>query len=107
MRSQRTRRLVAMSAAGVLLAGGAAIGTAGTAFAGSSHDDHGSYSSNCDDHGWWNDDDCDNGGDHGGYGGDHDNGDHGDHGGDHDNGDHGDHGGDHDNGDHGGDHGGY
>ncbi|MFF1484018.1 hypothetical protein ACIGZH_37440 [Streptomyces sp. NPDC058319] len=56
MKAPRARRLFALSAAGVLLAGGAAIGTAGTASAApapagtSATVDHGScgwWSSNC------------------------------------------------------------
>ncbi|MFF0850090.1 hypothetical protein ACFYVM_03450 [Streptomyces sp. NPDC003280] len=93
MRARRLKYLVAASAAGVLVAGGAAIGTAGTAIASAPthapqvsvayHSDHGG------------------GGDHGGGdrgGGDHGGGDHG--GGDYGGGDHG--GGDYGGGDHGG-----
>lgn len=84
MRAQRTRRLFAASAASVLLAGGAALGAAGTASAGTfdHHEGRGSYSSGCDDDNWSNN--CGGyGGDHGGYGGDHGSygGDHGGHGG--------------------------
>ncbi|MFJ8540691.1 hypothetical protein ACIRFH_01505 [Streptomyces sp. NPDC093586] len=59
MRAQRARRLLAVSAAGLTMAGGIAIGTAGTASANdSSHHDRGSYSRYCDNHNRWNDD-CD------------------------------------------------
>ncbi|WP_208611457.1 hypothetical protein [Streptomyces bungoensis] len=103
MRAQRTKRLFAVSAAGALLAGGAAIGVAGTASAATpAHHSSYSHGFNRDDYcgDWW-DNGCDYGGyDHGGY----------DHGGyDHGGYDHGgyDHGGyDHGGGDHGGDHGG-
>ncbi|MFI1835957.1 hypothetical protein [Streptomyces olivaceoviridis] len=77
MRSQRIRRLVALSASGLLLTGAAAIGTAGSAFA-AEHGNLSSYSSDHGGHGWWGDDDDDSygygygyGGDYGGYGGDH------------------------------------
>src|SRR4051812_25495366 len=49
MRAQRARRVLAVSAAGVLMAGGAAIGAAGTAAAyDSSNHNSSSYSSDCD-----------------------------------------------------------
>jgi hypothetical protein len=56
MNAQRARRLFAVSAVGVLMAGGATIGAAGTASAAS----QGSHSTQisrdwCDHHGWWND----------------------------------------------------
>ncbi|MFD8276123.1 hypothetical protein [Streptomyces flaveolus] len=79
MRSQRIRRLVVLSASGLLLTGAAAIGTAGSALA-TEHGNDSSYSTYHSGHGWWGDDDDDGyGGDHGGYGG----GDHGGYGGDH------------------------
>ncbi|MGW1586991.1 hypothetical protein [Streptomyces sp. NPDC002386] len=108
MQAQRTKRLFAVSAAGFLMAGGAAIGMAGTAAAAppahaSSYSHH--FDRDCDD-GWNNrwDDGCDNYGgyDHGGY--DHGGYDHGnDRGGDHGGYDHGGYG---HGGDRGGDHGG-
>ncbi|BCM66956.1 MULTISPECIES: hypothetical protein [Streptomyces] len=52
MKAQRVRRLFAVTAAGVLLAGGAAIGTAGTASAATPDrvsTNHGCY----DRGGWW------------------------------------------------------
>ncbi|BCM64875.1 MULTISPECIES: hypothetical protein [Streptomyces] len=63
MRAQRTKRLFAASAAGVLLAGGAAIGAAGTAAAAPAHASSYSHNFNrdCDDR--W-DDGCG----YGGYG---------------------------------------
>ncbi|QTD98582.1 hypothetical protein [Streptomyces cyanogenus] len=50
MKAQRVRRLFAVSAAGVLLAGGAAIGTAGTASAATP--DQVSTNHGCFDRGW-------------------------------------------------------
>ncbi|MFF8971430.1 hypothetical protein [Streptomyces sp. NPDC014995] len=113
MRAQRARRLAAASAAGLMMAGGIAFGTAGTASASVTSQEY-SHSHHCDDS-WWDDhcDHDDNGRGGNGHHSDHDdngrggNGDHGDHddngrGGngnhdDHDdngrggNGDHGDH----------------
>ncbi|MER5839162.1 hypothetical protein ABT099_02410 [Streptomyces prasinus] len=77
MRTQRARRLATASAAGLLMVGGVAVGTAGTASA-SSQDHSQSYSQYCwNHHSWWNDD-CDDYGrggyndrydnDYGGYG---------------------------------------
>ncbi|MEW2317132.1 hypothetical protein [Streptomyces bauhiniae] len=65
MRSTRARRLVALSATGLLLAGGAAVGAAGTASA-TQNGHHSSYDRDYrdghhnrynHDRGWWNDDD--------------------------------------------------
>ena len=117
MRPQRARRLAAASAAGLLMAGGVAVGTASTASASSQSYSH---SQRCDNDNWWGNDcdgygrgghhdydkhDYDRGGHH-----DYDNHDY-DRGGHHgnDNHDHG-RGGDHDNGrggDHDNDRGGY
>ncbi|MEU6385688.1 hypothetical protein ABZ847_19265 [Streptomyces bauhiniae] len=63
MRSTRARRLVALSATGLLLAGGAAVGAAGTASA-TQNGHHSSYDRDYrdghnrynHDRGWWNDD---------------------------------------------------
>ncbi|MFF0042791.1 hypothetical protein ACFYRG_42410 [Streptomyces mirabilis] len=53
MRAQRARRLAAVSAAGLLMAGGAAIGTAGTAAA-AAPAVHTQVTTNwCGDHGDW------------------------------------------------------
>jgi hypothetical protein len=72
MRSQRAKRLVAASAAGLLMTGGVAVGTAGTASASSSGHEY-NHSRYCDDdrHDWW-DDDCDDHKSRGGNGDHHD-----------------------------------
>ncbi|MER5376366.1 hypothetical protein [Streptomyces sp. NPDC002553] len=59
MRAQRVRRLAATSAAGLLLAGGIAVGTAGTASASTASLDR-NHSRHCDDGYWWYDN-CDRG----------------------------------------------
>ncbi len=68
MRTQRARRLAAASAAGLLMAGGVAVGTAGTASASSQGYSHSQYCE--DDRSGW-DNDCDDGNGRGGNG-DHD-----------------------------------
>ncbi|MEU8980416.1 hypothetical protein [Streptomyces sp. NPDC048309] len=58
MNAQRARRLVAVSAVGVLLAGGAAIGAAGTASAAVPAQNSNlslNVNRNCGYGGWWND----------------------------------------------------
>ncbi|MFI8304711.1 hypothetical protein ACIF80_14885, partial [Streptomyces sp. NPDC085927] len=55
MRTQRARRLATASAAGLLMAGGVAVGTAGTASATPQDSSHSRY---CDNYSWWNND-CD------------------------------------------------
>ncbi|MFI6035570.1 hypothetical protein ACIBBD_15595 [Streptomyces sp. NPDC051315] len=85
MRTQRARHLAAVSAAGLMLAGGIAVGTAGTASATDTSRDY-SHSQYCDDDSWW--DDCD---DHNGRGGNGDHDDHDDDNGRGGNGDHDDH----------------
>lgn len=71
----RAKRLFAISAAGLLMAGGAALGTAGTASA-AAPAQHVSYVAGGWDHdddngwhhgGWWDDDDDYGYGHHGGY----------------------------------------
>jgi hypothetical protein len=61
MNAQRARRLVAVSAVGVLMAGGTAIGAAGTASAAVPTQASSDFHSNCGYGygGWWND--CDYG----------------------------------------------
>ncbi|MFK4146704.1 hypothetical protein [Streptomyces sp. NPDC004065] len=58
MKAQRARRLFAMSAVGVLMAGGAAIGAAGTASAAAPAHTPTNFGRCFDRGGWWN---CDNG----------------------------------------------
>ncbi|MFE9926926.1 hypothetical protein ACFYQA_36940 [Streptomyces sp. NPDC005774] len=54
MRTQRARRLATASVAGLLMAGGVAVGTAGTA---SASPQNYSHSQRCEDgHSWWNND---------------------------------------------------
>ena len=54
MKGQRARRLCALTAIGVLMAGGAAVGAAGTASAATPHQTT-TYRGGCDDRGgWWN-----------------------------------------------------
>ncbi|CAL9469273.1 hypothetical protein SUDANB15_02781 [Streptomyces sp. enrichment culture] len=69
MRTQRAKRVFAASAAGLMMAGGVALGTAGTASASAPVQEQ-SHSSYCGDYYYW-DDDC--------YDGRGGNGDHGDH----------------------------
>ncbi|MFF4354753.1 hypothetical protein [Streptomyces sp. NPDC001530] len=67
MNAQRARRLVAVSAVGVLMAGGTAIGAAGTASAAVPTQVSNDFHRNCGYGGWWND--CDYDYDYGyGYG---------------------------------------
>ncbi|MFD6874156.1 MULTISPECIES: hypothetical protein [unclassified Streptomyces] len=76
MHAQRAKRLFAISAAGLLMAGGAAIGTAGTASAATpshsvSYLTGGGCGGDSDHGGWYNsgwDDDDDDWGGHGGHG---------------------------------------
>ncbi|MFJ8195948.1 hypothetical protein [Streptomyces sp. NPDC096152] len=58
MNAPRVRRLFATSAIGILLAGGAAIGTAGTASAAAPAKAPTGFNHYCDRGGWWDDDDC-------------------------------------------------
>ncbi|MGW6747175.1 hypothetical protein, partial [Streptomyces sp. NPDC055006] len=70
MRALRVKRLFAVTATGVLMAGGAAIGTAGTASANTGSNHYNSGYSNCYNRGWgWSWDNCRYNGHHryGGY----------------------------------------
>lgn len=59
MNAQRARRVFAVSAAGVLMAGGAAVGAAGTASAATSAHPATIHTDRCHDRGWWGN--CDDG----------------------------------------------
>ncbi|MFJ9736598.1 hypothetical protein [Streptomyces sp. NPDC101166] len=56
MNAQRVRRLLAASAVGVLMAGGATVGAASTASAAPAHPSPLVNRDWCDHHRWWNDD---------------------------------------------------
>ncbi|WP_158754757.1 hypothetical protein [Streptomyces sp. NRRL F-2580] len=70
----RVKRLFAVSAIGVLMAGGAALGAAGTASAATpthsaTYVTGGGWDHDRGGHGWYDDDDDDDWGGYGGYGG--------------------------------------